>query len=272
MIDTETYIRKLVESVPLREPVLRSAVRAQHLPPGSQGLDVGCGVGFQTRLLAEALGPSGHVTGVDLSPALLEYAEESLYTTDMADRISFREGNMHALPFPAATFDWVWSTDCAGYPVGDLLPILREFVRVVRPGGDVILMAWSGQTLLPGYPLLEARLNATCSAYAPYLKGQRAEAHFLRALSSYREAGLVETTAQTFVGDVQAPLSEGVRTAIISLFEMLWGERQPEVSPEDWAAYQRLCDLASPEFILDLPDYYGFFTYTLFRGKVPAMT
>ncbi len=272
MIDTDLYIRRLVESVPLRESALREAVRAQHLPPESQGLDVGCGIGFQTRLLAEALAPSGHVTGVDLSPALLQYAEDSVQNTEISDRISFREGDMHQLPFPDAAFDWVWSTDCAGYPTGDLLPILQEFTRVVRPGGTVILMAWSGQTLLPGYPLLEARLNATCSAYTPYLKEQRAEAHFLRALSSYREAGLTEATAQTFVGDMQAPLSEGVRTALVSLFEMLWGERQPEVSPEDWAAYQRLCDPASSECILDFPDYYGFFTYTLFRGKVAEKT
>jgi demethylmenaquinone methyltransferase/2-methoxy-6-polyprenyl-1,4-benzoquinol methylase len=51
---------------------------------------------------------------------------------------------------------------------------------------------------------------------------------------------------------------------------MLWGEPQPGVAPEDWAEYQRLCRPQSPDFILDLADYYGFFTYTMFRGKVPG--
>jgi demethylmenaquinone methyltransferase/2-methoxy-6-polyprenyl-1,4-benzoquinol methylase len=60
-----------------------------------------------------------------------------------------------------------------------------------------------------------------------------------------------------------------MRNALISLFEMLWGERQQGVSDEDWTAYHRLCHPGSPEFILDLSDYYGFFTYSVFRGKVP---
>jgi len=161
------------------------------------------------------------------------------------------------------------SPDCAGYPVGELLPLLREMTRVVRPGGHLAILAWSSQQLLPGYPLLEARLNATCSAFAPFVKEQRPEAHFARALRWFYEAGLEESTVRTFVGDVQAPRSPGVRQALASLFEMLWGERQPEASPEDWSEYQRLCQPGSPDFILNLPDYYAFFTYTLFQGKVP---
>jgi len=134
----------------------------------------------------------------------------------------------------------------------------------------VAILAWSSQCLLPGYPLLEARLNATCSGLAPYVKGKQPESHFLRALASFSEADLEEAESRTFVGDVQAPLSEDVRTALISLFQMLWGEPQQEVSQEDWAEYQRLCQPESPEFILNLSDYYAFFTYSMFRGKVPA--
>jgi len=51
-------------------------------------------------------------------------------------------------------------------------------------------------------------------------------------------------------------------------FQMLWGEAQSELTPEDWAEYQRLCQPESPDFILNLPDYYAFFTYSMFRGKV----
>jgi hypothetical protein len=118
--------------------------------------------------------------------------------------------------------------------------------------------------------LLEARLNATCSAYAPFLKDKRPEQHFLRSLGAFQAAGFAEVDAQTFCGDIGAPLSGGVRQAMISLFEMLWGERQPEASPEDWAEYLRLCRPESPELIVDLPDYYAFFTYSMFRGRVPA--
>ena len=269
MTDTDTYIQRLEESNPLREPTLRSAIQALRLPSGSRGLDVGCGIGLQALLLAEAVGSAGHVTGLDLSPEFLVYAAEIVKQSGLAERISFREGDVSKLPLDGNTFDWVWSADCVGYPVGELLPLLKELARVVRPGGSMAILAWSSQQLLPGYPLLEARLNATCSGLAPFVKGKRPESHFLRALGWFREAGLEEPTAQTFVGDVQAPLSSGVRSALTSLFEMLWGEPQPEVSQEDWSEYQRLCQPESPDFILNLPDHYAFFTYSMFRGRVP---
>jgi demethylmenaquinone methyltransferase/2-methoxy-6-polyprenyl-1,4-benzoquinol methylase len=47
---------------------------------------------------------------------------------------------------------------------------------------------------------------------------------------------------------------------------MLWGTRQPEVSESDWRDYQRLCRPESPDFVLNQPGYYAFFTYTVFRA------
>jgi len=269
LMNTDTYIRKLAEANPLREPTLRSAVRSLQLPPGSSGLDIGCGIGLPALLLAEAVGRDGHITGLDLSNELLLHAQGIVDSAGLTDRISFRHGDMFDLPFEKDTFDWVWSADCVGYPAGGLLPALREISRVVRPGGVVAILAWSSQQLLPGYSLLEARLNATCSGYAPFLKGARPEAHFLRALGWFGEAGLVEATPQTIVGEICAPLSPELQRALASLFEMLWGEPQPGVSPEDRGQYERLCLPQSPDFILHLPDYYAFFTYSMFRARVP---
>lgn len=268
MTDTDTYLQRLEESNPLREPLLRTVVQALRLPLGSRGLDVGCGIGLQALLPAEAVGPAGHVTGLDLFPSFLRYAEGVVKNAGLSDRISFREGDVRKLPFDDDTFDWVWSADCVGYPVGNLLPVLLELKRVVKPGGSVAILAWSSQCLLPGYPLLEARLNATGSGLAPHVRGKPPESHFMRALGWFEKAGLVEAEARTFAGGVQAPLSDGNRRALFSLFQMLWGEPVPEVSPEDWAEYQRLCLPESTDFILDLPDYVAFYTYSLFRGTV----
>ena len=164
--------------------------------------------------------------------------------------------------------DRAWSADCIGYPAGDLQPALAELIRVVKPGGRFFLLGWSSQQFLPGYPALEARLSATCSGYLPFLRGKRPEENFMRALGPLWKAGLEEVQAKTFLGEVRTPLATGIRTAMASLFEMLWGTHQPEALPEDREAYERLCRPDSPEFILDLPDYYGFFTYTLFCGRV----
>ncbi len=264
----DAYAQQLAVCNPLIEPVIPSAIQALQLPSGSRGLDAGCGIGLQALLLAEAIGPTGHVTGLDLSPQFLVHARQIAEKAGLAERISFQQGDVSRLPFDNDTFDWVWSANCVGYHPAEPLPLLRELTRVVKPGGSVAILAWSSQQLLPGYPLLEARLNATASGIAPFIKGKRPELHFLRALGWFRDAGLEEPTAQTFVGDAHAPLSDDMRSALMSLLEMRWPGVQSEVTQEDWAEFQRLCQPDSPDFILDLPDYYAFFTYSMFRGRV----
>ena len=266
--DMDSYAQRLAVSNPLSEAVTPSAIQALQLPPGSRGLDAGCGIGLQALSLAEAVGPAGHVTGLDLSPQFLVHAREIAEEAGLSERISFQQGDVSRLPFDDDTFDWVWSANCVGYHPAEPLPLLRELTRVAKPGGSVAILAWSSQQLLPGYPLLEARLNATSSGIAPFIKGKRPELHFLRALGWFREAGLEEPTARTFVGDAHAPLSDDMRSALMSLLDMRWPGVQSELTPEDWAEFQRLCQPESPDFILDLPDYYAFFTYSMFRGKV----
>lgn len=266
--NTSAYVRRLSVSNPLIEPIARSAIGALRLPLASHGLDAGCGIGLQALLLAEAVGPAGHVTGLDLSPSFLAHAQRIAEKAGLSERISSRAGDVRQLPFDDDAFDWAWSANCVGYHPADPVPLLRELVRVVKPGGSVAILAWSSQQLLPGYPLLEARLNATSSGIAPFVQGKRPELHFLRALSWYREVGLEEPTALTFVGDANAPLSHDVREALVALLEMRWPGAESELSADDWAEYQRLCLPESPDFILDLPDYYAFFTYSMFRGRV----
>ncbi len=269
MTATNPYIQSLLDTDPLREPVLGSIIETLCLPDASHGIDVGCGIGLPAILLAEAVGPQGHVTGVDVLPDLLEFGRDLAAKGGLSDRVTFREGEMAALPFDDNAFDWAWSADCVGYPAGDLPPLLTELARVVKPGGQIILVGWTSQQVLPGYPLLEARLNATCSGYTPFLADKPPEQHFLRALACFRSVGLEEVQARTFVGDVTSPLTSALKTALASLFQMLWGARRPEVSPDDWAAFQRLCTPSSADFILNAPDYYAFIALTMFAGRVP---
>jgi demethylmenaquinone methyltransferase/2-methoxy-6-polyprenyl-1,4-benzoquinol methylase len=99
----------------LREPIFRTAIQALRFPSGSRGQDAGCGIGLQAPLLAEAVGPTGHITGLDLSSELLPYAEDIVKKAGLSERISFRVGDVNDLPFDDDIFDWAWSVDLVGY-------------------------------------------------------------------------------------------------------------------------------------------------------------
>lgn len=268
MTDMESYVRSLVLSNFLREAPVHSAIKALDPRPGSKGLDVGCGAGNHTLMLAEAVEPDGHVTGLDLSPELLGHARVVADRSVLSKNVSFRKGDMRDIPYIDNTFDWCWSVDCVGYAPVEPLPLIKELARVVKPGGTVAIMAWSSEQLLPGYPFLEARLRATAAGILPFTKDMEPASHFLRALGWFYEVGLEKPTAQSFIGEVEAPLSKNDRAALIDLFQMRWPGVQSELTVEEWEQYQRICNPESKGFILNQPDYYAFFTYTQFQGKV----
>lgn len=267
-MDTNLYIHSLLVANPLRESTLRAAIETLRLPPGSIGLDAGCGIGLQCLLLAEAVGFTGHVTGLDVSSEFLNRGEKIVKEAGLSERISFQEGDVGNLPFENKTFDWAWSADCIGYAPWEPLPLLKELARVVKPGGIVAISGWSSENLLPGYPRLEARLRATSGGMAPFTHGKEPETHFLRALSWFREVGLKESNAKVFANSFYAPLSREIRNALVDLFSMRWPDVELELSSEDLEEFRSLCQPDSPSFILNLSNYYAFFTHTLFWGKI----
>jgi len=268
MTDVDTYIQRLLVFDPLSKPIVCSAIQALKLLPGSRGLDIGCGIGAHTMMMAEAVGSNGHVTGIDIEPKFIAYAKKAATESALSDVVSFQKGNMNKLPFNDKSFNWTWSSNLVGYSASDPLPPLKEMVRVVNPGGIVALLIYSFQMLLPGYPLLEAKLNTTSSGIAPFINGMKPEFHHFRALSWFRKLDLRDARAQAFVRTIQAPLSNDIHDAMTALIKMRWVDVKTELGEADWAEYQRLCNPDSPDFILNHPDYYAFFTYTLFHGRV----
>ena len=273
MKDKVSYLDMAAGVNLLTESAVRTAIRTLQLPVASQGLDAGCGLGTHARWLAEATAPGSHITGVDISQESLSRAEKVSGKNDLSADVSFQYGDMTRLLFDNDAFDWAWSSDTL-WPVGDKNPLsmLGELVRVVKPLGVVAILFWSSQRLMPGYPILEARLNATCAANFPYTDDTSPELHILRALDWIREAGLEDFKVQTFVADIHTPVDNTVRDALTGIFQMLWGKAKPEVRPEDWAQFQRLCQPQSPDFILNMPNYYAFITHSLFWGRVAGST
>jgi SAM-dependent methyltransferase len=107
------------------------------LDEGARVIEVGCGTGVLTRVLARWPGV-GAVRAVDPAPALLERARE--LAADL-DNVSFIEGDARALPFEDACCDVV-VFDSALSHIPDPAAALREAVRVLVPGG--LLAAFDG--------------------------------------------------------------------------------------------------------------------------------
>lgn len=104
--------------------------------PGQHVLDVGCGVGQEVRTLAGAVGPRGRVVGVDLGEAIIDEAQRRFAGSGLP--VEFRVGNAGGLDFPNDSFDLARAERVIEY-VDDPRAMLAEMVRVIRPGGSVLL-------------------------------------------------------------------------------------------------------------------------------------
>ena len=117
-----------------------AAVRAAKVDPSTRALDVCCGTGDISFLLAEA--GAEHVTGLDFSANMLEQArkrQRSHRDPAGAERIEFVQGDALALPFEDDSFDVV-TVSFGVRNVEDLALAFREFARVGRPGARIVCL------------------------------------------------------------------------------------------------------------------------------------
>lgn len=107
------------------------------LPAGTTVLDVGCGIGGSSRILARDYGFA--VTGITISPQQVRRAQE---LTPPEVNAQFQVDDALALSFPDASFDVVWSIE-AGPHMPDKAQFARELLRVLKPGGILVVADWN---------------------------------------------------------------------------------------------------------------------------------
>ncbi len=262
------YLQKMKMFRALKEPVIKQVLESLTLPAGSKGLDAGCGDGYYTLMLAENAGLGSHVTGVDVTAPFLDEGRALSSKFNLTERISFIKGDIEDLRFEKNTFNWVFSIDCLELFTQDPVSMCEKLAAMIKPGGSLFMLNLSSQQLLPGYPVLEASLNATASGIAPFFPGMKPGLHGLWALEWLQKAGFNNLSAGTYVRDFISPFSNDIREGLLNLFEMRWGRNNLDLPKKDQLEYKRLCRGDSPDCILDIPGYYGFFTYSLFQGSL----
>jgi demethylmenaquinone methyltransferase/2-methoxy-6-polyprenyl-1,4-benzoquinol methylase len=117
-----------------------AAVRAAKIDPSSRALDVCCGTGDITFLLAEA--GAEHVVGADFSDGMLDQARTRQRAATGAvtrDRVEFVHGDALRLPFDDDSFDAI-TVSFGVRNVEDIPLAFREFARVGRPGARIVCL------------------------------------------------------------------------------------------------------------------------------------
>jgi demethylmenaquinone methyltransferase/2-methoxy-6-polyprenyl-1,4-benzoquinol methylase len=119
-------------------PKRRAARLALELRPGDRVLDLACGTGLNFPHLRELVGERGGVTGVDLTPAMLDIACKVIETRGWKN-VELQEADAADLPFPDASFDKV-IVSFALTIIPEPIKALEEIWRVLVPGGRFVAL------------------------------------------------------------------------------------------------------------------------------------
>ncbi len=107
------------------------------LQPGERVLDLGSGGGIDCFLAAQQVGDTGHVTGLDMTPSMLELARKNQAALGL-NNVEFVQGEIEAMPLPSGSFDVIIS-NCVVCLSPDKDAVFDESFRVLVPGGRIHL-------------------------------------------------------------------------------------------------------------------------------------
>lgn len=169
----ENYQRYFLPAI--ATPVSAGLLETARLQPGERVLDVACGTGVIARLAAEAVGPAGSVTGIDLAPDMIKVARATPAPAEPL--IDWHIGDAATLPFPDGTYDTALCQMGLMF-ISDRPAAIAEMRRTLVPGGRLVIS--TPGAIQPPFEILERALIENISAD---LGG------FVRAVFSMRDPG-----------------------------------------------------------------------------------
>ena len=155
------------------------------LQPGQTVLDLGAGAGFDAFLAARAVGVSGRVIGVDMTPEMLSKARANAKKSGFP-QVEFRLGEIEALPVADSIVDVIIS-NCVINLCPDKRPVYREAFRVLKPGGRLAVSDVVARQELPDEVKQDLTLYGGCLAGATPLA---------ELLDILQEAGFVDVVVR----------------------------------------------------------------------------
>lgn len=230
---------------------LKSAVAALPLAPQMKVLDVGCGDGFYTGLLAERLLSPGRVVALDVDPSFLAVARRNPALSEARCEVDFVQADLANLPATCQECDLVWCAQSL-YSLPDPLAALRQMAAAARPGGIVAVLENDTlhQLLLPWPIHLEIAVRAAELLAFSQESQQPSKFYVGRMLPAvFAQAGLEPLGFQTQCIDRQAPLSRELERFLQSYLARMWERVGPHVAPEFGEELRELSDPASDKYL-----------------------
>ncbi len=125
-------------------PVRRAGLGMLNAQPGEKMLEIGFGTGHCLVDLAEAVGPSGRVFGIDISEQMLQMSQKLVSDRGLADRVELVCGDALHLPHASEMLDGIFmSFTLELFDTPEIPRVLTECRRVLKPGGRIAVVGMS---------------------------------------------------------------------------------------------------------------------------------
>jgi len=125
-------------------PIRRAGLEKLSARPGEKVLEIGFGTGHSLVSLAQSVGPTGKVYGVDLSERMLDVAKDNLHKAGLADRVELTCGDAVQLAYPTDSLDAIFmSFTLELFDTPEIPKVLDECKRVLRRRGRIVVVAVS---------------------------------------------------------------------------------------------------------------------------------
>lgn len=172
------------------------------LRPREKALDVACGTGVVSRFAADRVGTLGHVTGVELNPAMIEVARQA---AAYFDQIEFLEGSALELPVPDAHFDVVLCQQAIMF-FPDRERAVQEMFRALKPGGRVGLNVFRTPEHVPSFAYLIQALEKHAGAdAADFMRAPFVMESVAQMRSLFAQAEFTDIEVSIRVGTLRYP-------------------------------------------------------------------
>lgn len=214
-------------------------IRDLHLNPGSRIVDAGCGPGLWTPLLARAIGPHGHIMGIDLSAEALVTAQQRSQGEWYERQVVYKQSSMECLPVPFGSIHAIFSANVSQY-LPEPVETFAALGRYLVPGGRLAIKDIDFGTMR--FSAVDLELQARVFQARKAWEGQRtgyAEYTFedswvgSKLVDYLRAAGYEDVEEKKYQVVRHAPLDPDFRAYLQGITDWFICEDAPFLAQED---------------------------------------